>query len=161
MKRKTLTATAAAAAIALAAAAYAAPALAHGPQGVPYGGPAWQGQGGYGMMGHMGHMGPGMMGPGMGSGMMGYGAGPGMGYGFGGHGDCPAVQAASGENVTVDSVTAFLERRLAWQGNDRLKVGEVSEQDGDTIIAEIVTKDGSLVDRLMFDRHSGRATRAE
>jgi hypothetical protein len=34
-------------------------------------------------------------------------------------------------------------------------VGKVEEKDGDTFVAEIVTKDGSLVQRLEVDRHRG------
>lgn len=159
MKRKALTITAAAAAIALAAAAYSAPSIAHGPGGGYY-------QGGPGMMGHMGYGmgGPGMMGgPGWGMGRgMGRGMGPGMaGYGPGAFGDCPMLQAAQGREVTVDSVSAFLEHRLDMWGNERLKLGEVSEQGEDTIVGEIVTKDGSLVERLVFDRHTGRVLRSE
>ncbi len=154
MKRRTLTITAAAA-IALAAAAFAAPSIAHGPGGGPGGGAY---QGGPGMMGHMGYGG---MGPGWGGGRFGH-MGPGMmGFGPGAHGDCPLGQAASGEELSVEDVTALLERRLGWMGNDRLKLGEVSEQGEDAIVGEIVTKDGSLVERLVFDRHSGRVTRGE
>jgi len=156
MKRRTLTITAAAAVIALAAAAFATPGIAHGPGGGAY-------QGGPGMMGHMGS---GMMGQGwgggrfghMGRGMMGRGM---MGYGPGAHGDCPLGQAASGKELSVEDVTKRLEHRLDMWGNDRLKLGEVSEEGEDTIVGEIVTKDGSLVERLMFDRHSGRVTRGE
>jgi len=158
MKRKALTITAAAAAIALAAAAFSAPGIAHGP-----GGGYYQGQYGQGMMGHMG---PGMGGRGWGPGMMGRGMGRGMGpgmagYGPGAYGDCPRAQAAQGQEVTVDSVSAFLKRRLDMWGNERLKLGEVSEQGEDTIVGEIVTKDGSLVERLVFDRKTGRMLRAE
>ena len=150
MKRRTLTITAAVA-IALAAAAFSAPSIAHGPGGGAY-------QGGPGMMGHMGG---GMMGQGRGGGRFGH-MGPGMmGYGPGAHEDCPLGQAASGKELSVDDVTALLERRLGWMGNDRLKLGEVSEQGEDAIVGEIVTKDGSLVERLVFDRHSGRVTRGE
>ncbi len=153
MKRKALTITAATA-IALAAAAFSAPGIAHGP--------GWgnaQGQYGQGMMGHMGH---GKWGQGRGPGMMGRGMGPGMaGYGPGAYGDIPRAQAAQGQEVTVDTVSAILERRLDMWGNQRLKLGEVSEQDPDTIVGEIVTKDGSLVERLVFDRKTGRMLRAE
>ncbi len=154
MKRKALTITAAAAAIALAAAAFSAPGVAHGP-GCGYN----QGQSGQGMMGQMGH---GKWGQGRGPGMRGQGRGPGMaGYGPGAFGDCPRAQAAQGQEVTVDTVSAFLERRLDMWGNARLKLGEVSEQGEDTIVGEIVTKDGSLVERLVFDRKTGRMLRAE
>lgn len=133
MKRKTLMATAVAAALALGTALSAGPVLAHGP-----------GEG-YGM--HGAHMGSGMMGH-MGSGMMGYGAGAQWG--------CPHTKVSFDKELTVDDVTKFLERRLEWMGNERLKVGEVKAKDDHTIIADIVTLDDSLVQRLEFDRDTGR-----
>lgn len=151
MKRRTLTITAAAAAVLLAAAAFSAPGIAHGPGGGAY-------QGGPGMMGHMGY---GMTGPGPGGGRYGH-MGPGMmGYGPGAYGDCPMNQAAFGKELSVEDVTKLLEHRLDMWGNDRLKLGEVGERGEDAIVGEIVTKDGSLVERLVFDRHSGRVTRGE
>ena len=130
MKRKALKTTALVAAMTLGAALLATgPTSAHGP--------SVQGsRGGYGMMGHMG------------SGMMGYGAG--------GQGGCPFHQAAFTEELTVESVTKFLEQRLSHMGNERLKVGEVTTKDDETIVAEIVTVDGSLVQKLEFDRDTGR-----
>ena len=41
------------------------------------------------------------------------------------------------------------------RGNPRLKVGEVKEQDADTIVADIVTKDNSVVQRFTVNRHNG------
>ena len=139
MKRKTLILTAAAAALVIGAAAFA-PAYARGP-----------GQG-------MGHgMGPGMMGQGMGQGMgpgmMGQGSGPGQ-QAFG-PGNCPGLAAAQGQETTVDSVTKFLEGRLAHWGNERLKLGKVEATDDKTITGEIVTKDGSLVQKFAFDKATG------
>ncbi len=150
MKRKALKATAAVAALLLGTALVAAPTLAHGP-----GGPGGQGdRGGYGM--HSGQFGPGMMG-GYGPGMQGSQMGPGMmGYGPGAQGDCPFNKASLDEDLTVESVTKFLEQRLSHMGNERLKVGEVTAKDDDTIVAEIVTVDGSLVQKLEFDRDTGR-----
>lgn len=166
MKRKTLILSAAVAAIALGAAAFL-PAYAHGP-GYGRGG----GAPGYGMMAPGYGMGPGTMGQGYGPGMMGHGYGPGMmghghgmgpgmmgpGYGPGQHaygpGNCPFA-ATQGQEVTVDSVTEFLEARLDHMGNDRLKVGTVEETDDKTITAEIVTKDGSLVQKFAFDKATG------
>ena len=175
MKRKTLTLTAAAAVIALsAAAAFGTPTAAHGPSGYPTDA-ATQGGFGSGMMGHSGYgmmgqgWGHGMMGRGHGYGMMGQGHGYGMmgqgsgmmGYGpGGGSADCPAVQATA-KDMTVDDVKALLEHRLEMWGNDRLKVGAVSEQGEDSIVGEIVTQDGSLVEKLAIDRRSGRMTRVE
>lgn len=146
------------------AVAAAGPALSHGPgQAGPGYGP------GYGMMGGM--MGPGagyggMMGPGAGYGRMGPGAGYGgmmgpghhMGFGNGagfGFGPCAQAAAATGEEVDVDDVTARMEHWLSMRGNDRLKLGKVEEVDEDTITAEIVTVDDSLVQKLTIDRHTG------
>ena len=94
--------------------------------------------------------------------MMGYGPGAGAtGWGPGAAGDCPLGQAAQGESLTIEGVTTHLERRLAVMGNDRLMVGEVTEQGEDVIVGEIVTKDGSLVERLAFDRDTGRVARVK
>jgi hypothetical protein len=136
MKRKTLLTTAAVAALVIGVAAFT-PAFARGP-----------GMGmGPGMMGH----GTGM---GMGQGMMGQGMGPGQqAYG---PGNCPGFAATQGQEVTVDSVTKFLESRLARWGNERLKIGKVEATDDKTIIGEIVTKDGSLVQKFAFDKATGR-----
>jgi len=160
--------------IALAGAGVVGPAVAHGPG---------EGYGSYGMMGPGYGMGPGMMGPGMmgpgygmGPGMMGpgygYGMGPGMmgpGYGMGpgmmapGYGRGPGYGMWGGprEDLKVDDVRANLERWLSWQGNPRLKLGSVKEDGKDAIVAEIVTKDGSVVDRLRIDRSTGAMRRVE
>ncbi len=40
--------------------------------------------------------------------------------------------------------------------NPNLQVGDVKEKDADTIVAEVVTKQGNaLVQRLDFNRHNG------
>lgn len=119
-----------------------------------------------GMMGR--GMGPGMMSPGTpGQGMMppgqGYGMGPGMmtpGYGpQQGYGMGPG--ADPDQDLSVDDVRARLERSLGWHGNPRLAIGDVTETDEDTISADIVTRDGSLVQRFLVDRHSGAMRMAE
>lgn len=138
MKKKALKATAIVAALALGTAALTSPTFA-GP-----GGHSGQGNsGGYGM--NSGQFGPGMMG-GYGRGMMG---GPGA------QGDCHFNQASLSKDLTVEGVTKFLDQRLSYMGNDRLKVGEVTAKDDGTIIAEIVTVDGSLVQKMEFDRNTG------
>lgn len=135
-----------------------------------------QGQGGgwAGRAGHMGTMGRGHgMGPGYGMGpgmmmdpgtMMGHGMMMGPGYGMGhgtmmgpayGVGTCPGFAARADKDLDADDVRSSIERSLDWHGNKRLKVGDVNETDDDTIVAEIVTLDGSLVQRLAVDRHSG------
>ena len=140
-------------AAALAAGAYSYTASAQG-------GPGW------GPGGMMGGGGPGNcpgFGPGGGQGwgpgyhMRGWGGGPGMmGWGYGrGPGYGPGGQAGQTLNLTTDDVKARVERMLAWRGNPRLKVGEVKEKDADTITADVVTKDNSLVQRFIVDRHTG------
>jgi hypothetical protein len=42
-----------------------------------------------------------------------------------------------------------------WQGNPRLKVGDVKEKDTGSITVDIVTKDNSLVQRFVVDRRKG------
>ena len=134
-------------------------------------GPGMMGPGmmGPGMMGQ--GMGPGMMGPGMG--MMGQGMGPGMGPGMGmmgpgmGQGMEPGIMGPGmgmmgpgmmqplAKDLTAADVQHMIEHQLAWQRNPNLKPGKVEEKDEDTITAEIVTQDGSLVQRLEVDRHTG------
>ena len=122
--------------------ASAAPASAHGSGGTGYGS-GWGYGGCPGMMMGPGMMGQGMMGQGMGPGMMGQGMGPGtMGQ--------PLRQ-----DLSAVDVQHMMEHRLTWQGNANLKLGKVEEKDDDTIAAEIVTKDGSVVQRLEVDRHTG------
>ena len=53
------------------------------------------------------------------------------------------------------------EHRVARRGNKRLKVGEVKQIDDNTITADIVTVDDSLVPRLRVDLHSGPVTPEE
>lgn len=123
--------------------------LAHGPQGgTGQGymmGPGMMMGPGYGhMMGQGDMMGPGMMGPGMMDPNM-------MGLGM----------QAPDRNLDADDVTAILKGRLAWSGNKRLKLGKVAAKDDNTILAEIVTVDGSLVEKLSVDRKTGRMTRVE
>ncbi len=84
----------------------------------------------------------------MGCAVMPQGMGPMMGLGMG-----PKVVPI--KHLSTDDVGHFLERRLDGQGNKRLKVGSVEEKDNATIAAEIVSADGSLVQRLEVDRHTG------
>lgn len=132
--------------IILAAALVSGLAAATAAQAQPYGMGWGGGYGpGYGMMGGWGAgYGPGwMMRGGYG---MGQGYGPGMmyGYGYANQGDL---------KLSVDQVKNYLEQMIR---NPNLKAGEVKEKDADTIVAEIVTKQGnSLVQKLDFNRHTG------
>ena len=111
------------------------------------------------MMEHMaGMMGQGMMQPGMmGQGMMQPGTlsqGSGGWTGLEGRRVVPMVQ------LSTDDVRGFFERHLAALGNERLKVGTVEALDEDTITAEIVTVDDSLVESFAVDRHTGMISSA-
>ena len=111
---------------------------------------------GYGQRGKMGqghgYGHGGMMGPGQGCGQGGM-MGPGM-MGQGQRGSM-GMAAPLAEDLSSDGVRHIMEHRVARTGNPNLKVGEIVEQDGDTITADVVTQDGSLVRRFMFDRHTG------
>lgn len=106
-------------------------------------------------------MGPGMMygcGPGCGQGMM---TGPGMMYGNGqGYYYGMPVMGYWAQprdlNLSVADVRGYLERWVAWSGNQRVRAGPVTQRDEDTITADIVTADRSvLVQRYVVDRHTG------
>jgi len=108
---------------------------------------------GPGMMRH-GMMPPGSMGgmP-MGGGMMnhhammgGHGIGPGALYG---------IPQGETSEMTPARVEAFLSHLLERHGNPRLELGEITQAGDGSIIAEIVTVDGSLVQRLAFNRYPG------
>lgn len=109
-----------------------------------------------GMMGHrmmgQGGMGAGMMTHGgMGREMMSGGMMPnGMGGG-------QLVMVPAPPLLTVADVTYNLERLLAARGNARLKVGPVADKDQTTIIGDVVTSDGALVERYEVDKRTGIA----
>ncbi|MBL6959451.1 MAG: DUF5320 domain-containing protein [Rhodospirillales bacterium] len=151
MKRKTVLLSTAAAVVALGTAlAFTAPGHAFGPKGQGYGnGP---------MMGSGPGNGPctraGKAGYGQGYGMRGHGK-RGMGQGRGQGFNAPQLD----KELTADAVKEFIEGRLAWRGNDRLKVGKVTEADDNKIIAEIVTVDDSLVWKVEVDRKTGQHRR--
>lgn len=110
--------------------------------------------------------GPGMMGPqmmhqmmrgmkqGMMSGMMGRQGmrmGPGMMMG----------RRVTDRKLDASEVERILSGMLAWHGNRRLKIGKVEDKDGDTVIAEIQTVDGSLVAKLAVNRKTGAMSHSE
>jgi hypothetical protein len=120
-----------------------------------YGGgycPNWGHSYGYGMgpgmMGYGYGMGPWMMGPGygMGPGMM----GPGYGYGYGYNPEYQRPEKPLGEN----EVKEMLENYLTSTRNPNLKLGKITEK-GAYYEAEIVTKNNSLVDKILVDRYTG------
>ena len=79
-----------------------------------------------------------------------------MGPGFNGQGNVgPGMMQPLREDLDIGDVRHMMEHRLRWMNNPNLKLGNVEEKDADTISADIVTKDGSLVQRLKVDRHTG------
>jgi hypothetical protein len=91
-------------------------------------------------------MGPGMMGPGYG-----YQMGPGMmgpGYGYG-----PQYQQPQ-KPMTKKDVETLVQNFLKSTGNPNLKLGEIKDE-GSTYEVAVVTKDNSLVDRILVDKRTG------
>ena len=97
---------------------------------------------------------PGMAGDGSGRharmammhGGMGTGLGPTLLYGR---------AAGAAEPVSVERTTAIVEGMLAWHGNPRLKLGPVKATEYGEIVAEVVTTEGSLVQRLAVGAGTG------
>jgi hypothetical protein len=102
-----------------------------------------------GMM--QGGRGPGMMGQGIGSGMM---MGSGMMAPGGGMSAMFGTRVVPMMNLSAEDVQGYLAWRLERLGNKRLKLGEIKTE-GETITADIVTVDNSLVQRLKVDRRTG------
>lgn len=122
-----------------------------------------------GMMGGMrggpmaeGMPGPDMMGGGM-MGMDGMAMGPMMMHGqqgqTGGHalglGALYGIPHGATTEMTPARVETFLAHMLERHDNPRLRIGEITEAEDGSIIAEINTVDGSLVQRLAFNRYPG------
>ncbi len=57
-------------------------------------------------------------------------------------------------DLTVEEVRRNLQAHLDRVGNPRLKLGPLTEQ-GDRVVADVVTTDNSLVQRVEIDRRSG------
>lgn len=111
---------------------------------------------GHGMMGPGYGYGPGMMygGRGMGPGMMGpgYGYGPGMmgpGYGYG-----PQYQQPQ-QPLEEKDAKQMVENYVRSTRNPNLKVGNITDKDT-YFEAEVLTKDGSLADKLAIDKRTGQ-----
>ncbi|MBE0531285.1 MAG: hypothetical protein IH626_10690 [Rhodospirillales bacterium] len=114
--------------------------------------PGW----GPGMMGGGYGPGAGMMNPAMMTMMMGGGMGPAMMGAAGTNVPCPGLAAtANAEPLTLDGAQKVVQQRLAWMGNDRLKVGKVEAKGDAAFTAEIVTLDNSLVEKLEIDAKTG------
>jgi hypothetical protein len=103
-----------------------------------------------------GRMAPGMMGGSampMGQMMQGQ-PGAMVGHGLGPHALYGRPQDAMTE-MTPARVEVFLTQLLEQHANSRLALGTITQAGDGNIIAEIVTIDGSLVQRLSFNRYPG------
>ena len=58
-------------------------------------------------------------------------------------------------NLTVEQARTLMQARLIMRGNDRLKVGQVTEKDDKTLLVDIVTVDDSLVRQVEISQDSG------
>ena len=108
------------------------------------------------------HMGSGMMGPGygMGSGMMGgsYGSGstmmgPGHGQQYGRE-NAPQYQQPQ-KPLNENQAKERVENYLQSTGNPNLKLGKIEDK-GNAFEANIVTKNGSLVNKILVDKDTGQ-----
>ena len=132
-----------------AALAQQTPVLAHGQDGEGHGmshgmmdGEGYHGDGHHGDRHHDGgHMG------GHHDDHMGGHMGGGMGYHMGG-----GMGQARTAALSLEEISVLMSAKLILMGNPRLNLGEVTAGDGDTAIVEIVTQEGSLVDKLAVDR---------
>ena len=58
-------------------------------------------------------------------------------------------------DLSADEVKTLIEARMIMHGNDRLKVGKISQKDDQTYLVDIVTVDDSLVRQIEVDRNNG------
>jgi hypothetical protein len=82
-------------------------------------------------------------------------AGMGMPGMMGGQGILLGTPNGTPEEMTEDRVRALLEQQVTNLGNPRLRLGEIGTAPDGSITAEIVTVDGSLVQKLAFNRYPG------
>jgi len=112
---------------------------------------------GPGMMGRGYGMGPGMMhgGRGMGPGGMhrGWGMGPQYGPQYGPGYQGPQYQQPQKPMEEKDA-RELLENYLESTRNPNLKLGKIEDK-GEGFEADILTKDGSLVDKILVDKRTG------
>lgn len=124
--------------------------------------------------GMMGMMGPGMM---MGLGMMGwsqqelgYGGYPNwqemlqeceemmgqmMDHGYSRYAPPKSEKQQTGKALTKEDVTSIVQNYLNRTKNPNLKIGKVEKKEDGNYLVEIVTKDGSLVDKLEVNQFTG------
>ena len=104
---------------------------------------------GYGMMGQGNGKGSGMMGGGSGSGMM----GPGHGQQYR-HQNAPKYQQPQ-KPLSENQARKMMENYLQSQNNPNLKLGKIEDK-GNAFEANILTTDGSQVNKILVDKDTGR-----
>jgi hypothetical protein len=80
-------------------------------------------------------------------------------HGWGGAG--PYVLSQSGAAPHLADVERAMHQWIALEGNPRLTLGPLIELDSSNFRADIVTRQGSLVQRFNIDRRNGRITPVE
>ena len=65
------------------------------------------------------------------------------------------------KDLSIDQVRDIVKGRLAMMGNTNLKVGHITETDGDSVAVDIVTQDDSLVQTVEISTRTGRPSDAE
>ena len=105
-----------------------------------------------------GTMGPGMMrgggyGSGMGTGMMGGGMMGGRGYGY------SQSYAAPGKPLEMKDAKAMMENYVKATRNPNLKLGKIKDM-GTAFEAEVLTRNNSLVDKVLINKQTGRMSSA-
>ena len=106
---------------------------------------------GYGMMGQGNAKGAGMMGGGYGSGSTMMGPGHGQQYGRENAPQYQQPQKPLNENQAKEMVENYLQSR----NNPNLKLGKIEDK-GNAFEANILTKNGSLVDKILVDKDTGQ-----
>jgi hypothetical protein len=72
-----------------------------------------------------------------------------------GPGNCRNLEVSAGEVENAEAAAAIVETMLERRSNPNLKVGAVTEAGRDFEV-EIVTKDGSLANKLFVEKRTGR-----
>lgn len=90
--------------------------------------------------------------------MQGKGMGQGQGMGRGGDQNHDFLTSLD-KPVTVETARAALKAHLEDEGREGFKIGKVESKDDDTIIAEIVTEDGSVFRSIAIDKATGNPSR--
>ncbi len=78
----------------------------------------------------------------------------GPGWGCPWAGQRGAYQQSQGQPVTKDQAKQLVENQLRYWNNPNLRLGDFGEKDG-FFEASIVTKEGSLVQKIQVDKNTG------